>query len=105
MASGYEMRVGNAEREAAPAELPEHHTSGRLTLDELNGRTDKTFAAKASRAATRCGDPVHLAVRRGGSPRTAPPVTGRVQSPPYPAAAPASTTTKPKTSRQLRRPP
>lgn len=46
MASGYEMRVGDAEREAAAAELREHYASGRLTHDELNERLDKAFAAK-----------------------------------------------------------
>lgn len=46
MASGYEMRVGDAEREAAAAELREHYASGRLTLDELNERLDKAFAAR-----------------------------------------------------------
>jgi len=46
MASGYEMRVGDAEREATAAELREHYASGRLTLDELNERLDKAFAAK-----------------------------------------------------------
>ena len=43
--------------------------------------------------------------RRGGGPRTAPPVTGRLRSPPYPAAAPASTTTKPSASRWIRQSP
>lgn len=46
MASENEMRVGDAEREAAAAELREHYASGRLTLDELNERVDKAFAAK-----------------------------------------------------------
>jgi uncharacterized protein DUF1707 len=46
MASGNDMRVGDAEREAAAAELREHYASGRLTLDELNERVDKAFAAK-----------------------------------------------------------
>lgn len=46
MASGFEMRVGDAEREAAASELREHYASGRLTLDELNERLDKAFAAK-----------------------------------------------------------
>ena len=45
MAAGNEMRVGDAEREAAAAELREHYASGRLTLDELNERVDKAFAA------------------------------------------------------------
>jgi hypothetical protein len=39
------MRVGDAEREAAAAELREHYASGRLTLDELNERIDKALAA------------------------------------------------------------
>jgi uncharacterized protein DUF1707 len=43
---GFEMRVGDAEREAAAAELREHFASGRLTQDELNERLDKAFAAK-----------------------------------------------------------
>jgi hypothetical protein len=46
MAAGFEMRVGDAEREAAAAELREHYASGRLTLDELNERLDKAFAAR-----------------------------------------------------------
>lgn len=46
MTSGHEMRAGHAEREAVAAELREHYASGRLTLDELNERLDKTFAAK-----------------------------------------------------------
>lgn len=46
MASGNEMRVGDAEREAAASELREHYASGRLTLDGLNERIDRAFAAK-----------------------------------------------------------
>jgi hypothetical protein len=38
--------VGDAEREATAAELREHYASGRLTLEELNDRIDKAFAAK-----------------------------------------------------------
>jgi hypothetical protein len=43
------MRVGDAEREAAAAEVREHFASGRLTQDELNERLDQTFAAKTRR--------------------------------------------------------
>ena len=46
MVSGFEMRVGDAERETAAAELREHFASGRLTQDELNERLDRAFAAK-----------------------------------------------------------
>ena len=46
MAAGDQMRVGNAEREAAAAELQEHFASGRLDQDELNDRLSAAFAAK-----------------------------------------------------------
>jgi hypothetical protein len=46
VASGYEIRVSDAEREAAAAELREHFASGRLNQDELNERLDQVFAAK-----------------------------------------------------------
>ena len=46
MAAGYEMRVSDAEREAAAAELREHFASGRLNQDELNDRLAAAFAAK-----------------------------------------------------------
>jgi hypothetical protein len=44
--SGFEIRVGDAEREAAATELREHFATGRLTQDELNERLDQAFAAK-----------------------------------------------------------
>jgi hypothetical protein len=46
VAAGNEMRVGDAEREAAAAELQEHFASGRLNQDELNERLTAVFAAK-----------------------------------------------------------
>ncbi|HXP56748.1 MAG TPA: DUF1707 domain-containing protein [Streptosporangiaceae bacterium] len=46
MATGPDIRVGDAEREAVAAQLREHYGDGRLTLDELNERLDQTFAAK-----------------------------------------------------------
>ena len=46
MATGPNIRVGDAEREAVAAQLREHYGDGRLTLDELNERLDQTFAAK-----------------------------------------------------------
>ena len=46
MAAGHEMRISDAEREAAAAELREHFASGRLDHDELNERLDRVFAAK-----------------------------------------------------------
>jgi Domain of unknown function (DUF1707) len=46
MATGYNLRVGDADREAIAAQLREHFADGRLTLEELNERLDQTFAAK-----------------------------------------------------------
>ena len=46
MATGYNVRIGDADREAITAQLREHYADGRLTLDELNERLDQTFAAK-----------------------------------------------------------
>src|ERR1700753_4467156 len=40
------MRVSDAEREAATAELREHFASGRLNRDELDERLASIFAAK-----------------------------------------------------------
>ena len=46
MATGSNVRIGDADREAIAAQLREHYADGRLTLDELNERLDQTFAAK-----------------------------------------------------------
>jgi hypothetical protein len=46
MATGFNVRVGDADREAAAAQLREHYADGRLTLEELNERLDQAFAAK-----------------------------------------------------------
>jgi hypothetical protein len=46
MATGYNVRVGDADREAVAAQLREHYADGRLTLDELNERLDQAFAAR-----------------------------------------------------------
>jgi hypothetical protein len=40
------MRIGDAERDAAAADLGEHFTAGRLNLDELHERLEAVFAAK-----------------------------------------------------------
>lgn len=46
MATGYNIRVGDADREATAGQLREHFADGRLTLEELNERLDAAFAAK-----------------------------------------------------------
>ena len=40
------MRIGDAERDAAAADLGEHFTAGRLSIDELHERLEAVFAAK-----------------------------------------------------------
>lgn len=46
MATGYNMLIGDADRDAAAAELREHYAAGRLTLEELNERLEQAFAAR-----------------------------------------------------------
>lgn len=45
MATGPDLRIGHADRDAAAARLREHYAQGRLTLDEFNQRLDAVFAA------------------------------------------------------------
>jgi hypothetical protein len=45
MASGPDLRIADADREAAAAHLREHYAQGRLTLQEFNERLDAVFAA------------------------------------------------------------
>jgi hypothetical protein len=45
----YDVRIGDAERDAAMAQLREHFAAGRLTLDELTERIDGALTAKTKR--------------------------------------------------------
>jgi len=45
----YDLRIGDAERDAVMAQLREHFVAGRLTLDELTERLDLTLTAKTQR--------------------------------------------------------
>jgi Domain of unknown function (DUF1707) len=67
MATGYNLRVGDADREATAAQLREHYADGRLTLDEVNERLDQTFAAKTK---------ADLNTVMRDLPQTAPPGSG-----------------------------
>jgi len=49
MATGRDLRIGDAEREAAATELREHYAQGRLTLEEFNQRLDAVFKAATQR--------------------------------------------------------
>jgi DNA-binding transcriptional ArsR family regulator len=48
-----DLRIGDAEREAAATALGEHFAQGRLTFDELTARLDATFAATTRREIAR----------------------------------------------------
>ena len=45
----YDLRIGDAERDAAMAQLREHFAAGRLTFDELTERIDVALTAKTQR--------------------------------------------------------
>jgi Flp pilus assembly protein TadB len=47
---GPELRIGDAEREAAVAALGEHYAAGRLTKEEYDERSAKAWAARTSSA-------------------------------------------------------
>jgi uncharacterized membrane protein len=49
MATGPELRIGDAEREATADSLREHYAQGRLSLDEFNERLSATFSAVTQR--------------------------------------------------------
>jgi hypothetical protein len=42
----YDLRIGDAERDAAMSALREHFAAGRLTFDELTDRIDGALTAK-----------------------------------------------------------
>jgi Domain of unknown function (DUF1707) len=45
VATGPDLRIGDADREAAAARLREHYAQGRLTLQEFNQRLDAVLTA------------------------------------------------------------
>jgi Domain of unknown function (DUF1707) len=45
----YDVRIGDAERDATMVQLREHFAAGRLTLDELTERIDSALTAKTQR--------------------------------------------------------
>ena len=45
----YDVRIGDAERDATMTQLREHFVAGRLTFDELTGRIDAALTAKTQR--------------------------------------------------------
>jgi hypothetical protein len=49
VATGPDLRIADADRDAAAARLREHYAQGRLTLGEFNQRLDAMFAATTQR--------------------------------------------------------
>ena len=45
----YDLRIGDAERDAIMTQLREHFVAGRLTFDELSERIDAALIAKSQR--------------------------------------------------------
>ena len=45
----YDLRIGDAERDAVMTQLREHFVAGRLTFDELTERIDAALTAKTQR--------------------------------------------------------
>lgn len=45
-----DLRIGDAEREAAVAALGEHYAAGRLTKEEFDERSDRAYAARTRSA-------------------------------------------------------
>jgi len=71
MATGSNIRVGDADRDATATQLREHYAAGRLTLDELNERLEQTFAARTGtdlNAVMRDLPPLGGAWARAGGP-------------------------------------
>ena len=52
-AAPHMLRVGDAERDAAAADLGEHYVAGRLTLEELHHRLDAVLSARTYGQLTR----------------------------------------------------
>jgi hypothetical protein len=83
---------------AAAGAFPAVHEQAMCRLTEVTGLIPVEYPTTRKVGATSA----EQALRRGELPRTAAPVTGRLRSPPYPAAAPASTTVRPSPSHQAR---
>ena len=70
----YDLRIGDAERDAAMSQLREHFVAGRLTFDELTERIDAALTAKTQR---------QIDSLMADLPR--PPRAARHEAPPVPA--------------------
>jgi hypothetical protein len=77
----YDVRIGDAERDATMVQLREHFVAGRLTFDELTERIDAALTAKTQRQIeTLMADlprPARAARTSRGVPAAAAPDPGR----------------------------
>ena len=81
------MRVSDADRDRAIAELSEHYQAGRLTTEELEDRTGRALQARTT---------ADLAALFTDLPRRQAPVTGAASAPSAaPGAAPGAAGTAP----------
>jgi len=74
---GPEVRIGDAEREAAVTALGEHYAAGRLTKEEYDERADRAWAARTHSALW----PLFADLPRPEPVRAAPPPPRRVDRP------------------------
>jgi hypothetical protein len=83
------MRVGDAERDAVAADLGEHYTAGRLSLEELHERLEAVFAAKTFGQLARIMSDLPGPGRLAGLARSfgPPPMPGMPLSPWMPVSA------------------
>jgi hypothetical protein len=73
MAPDPDLRIGDAERDAAAARLREGYAQGRLTLDEFNERLAAAMAARTDRELRRVTQDLPLPVAASSPlPRSAP---------------------------------
>ena len=104
------MRIGDAERDAAAADLGEHFTAGRLNLEELHERLEAVFAAKTFGQLARIMSDLPGPGRLPGLARLArhtptPGMPGRPWMPaPRPATAGRASGTRPCAARRWARP-
>jgi Domain of unknown function (DUF1707) len=78
MATGPDLRIGDAEREAAAASLREHYAQGRLTLEEFNERLDAALKAVTQAQLSRITEDLpHATVPSAPLPVTTVPGGGR----------------------------
>jgi hypothetical protein len=68
MAQTQDLRIGDAEREAAANSLRDHFAQGRLTMEEFNQRLDAIFAAKTQRQLDEISSDLPQASRPTGPP-------------------------------------